>query len=93
MFCTNCGVKNQQEAKFCKNCGQPLKVPAISNTIEWSSWALLLAFLVVLVVVGVLLYLLSGITHLTTVRLIGSTSTSTPFPPTSTILLSAGTKN
>lgn len=30
MYCPNCGVNNDQDAKFCMNCGNPLDAPAVS---------------------------------------------------------------
>ena len=34
MYCTKCGTENTEDAKFCKNCGQPMvrmKIPAETN--------------------------------------------------------------
>ena len=31
MFCTNCGTNLKDDARFCVNCGQPVKVRAQSQ--------------------------------------------------------------
>lgn len=33
MFCANCGTSNDDTAKFCKGCGQPLVNPDMQNTV------------------------------------------------------------
>ena len=37
MFCGNCGVENDNGAKFCKGCGQPLKVEVSKPSADISS--------------------------------------------------------
>ena len=34
MYCSKCGTQNKDTARFCKNCGEPLDVPVVSQPVK-----------------------------------------------------------
>jgi len=77
MFCTKCGARNDEEARFCKDCGQPLKVV---RTKAYSQTALIIAsiFITLLIFVGVGYKIFSVLNEPNETKMVASTSDTSP---------------
>lgn len=60
MYCTNCGKHNPEGSKFCKNCGNPLKISQLPKIAyrENTHLTILSIVAVVVVIVGMILFFL-----------------------------------